>query len=281
LKERLFAVNKSVGRSFYATLALLVFLLFAVSMLAGTKAVVAGRDENRLVNLIDVPILNYHKVATLQHPLSMLPEDFEKQMAYLQDNDYHTITPDQLMAYLKFAKPLPDKPIMITFDDGYRDNFTNAFPIMQKYGFTGTIFLATGLVNQDERFLTWDQVRQMKQAGFVFGSHTVNHVNLTKLGAEQIQAELTESRDEMEAQLGEKPRYFAYPTGAYNLQIEQMVRQAGYRAAFTIRYGQVGADSDPYALERIPIFQSTKTFRSFLIRLNGATLLERMGIIRN
>lgn len=274
-------MNKSLNRSICVVAALLLLLLFAISTVAGTRAVVAGRDQNRPVNLVDVPILNYHKVDTFHHTLSVLPDAFEEQMAYLQDNNYHTITPDQFVAYIRFGKPLPEKPILITFDDGYLDNFTNAFPIMRRHGFTGTIFLVTALVGQDARFLTWDQVREMKQAGFVFGSHTVNHADLTKLDLEQVQAELVDSRDEMEYQLGEKPRYFAYPTGAYNMQIQQLVRQAGYRAAFTIRYGQAGADSDPYALERIPIFQSSRTFRSFLIRLNGAPLLERIGLFRN
>jgi peptidoglycan/xylan/chitin deacetylase (PgdA/CDA1 family) len=93
--------------------------------------------------------------------------------------------------------------------------------------------------------------------------------------------ELTESRKQIEQQLGVKTRYFAYPTGAYNLQSEEMVKQAGYKAAFTIRYGQAGAESDPYALERIPIFRGQHTFRSFFIRLNAAPVLERFGLIRN
>jgi len=272
---------KSRHRQTCAVIAVIVMLFFIASTVAGTKAVVAGRDQDKPPNIVDVPILNYHKVDTFHHSLSILPENFEKQMSYLNDNGYHTITPDQLMAYLKFGKPLPEKPVMITFDDGYLDNYANAFPSMKKYGFTGTIFLVTGKIGQDQRFVNWDQVREMQQAGFVFGSHTANHTTLTKIDATQIETELVESRDEIERQLGQKPRYFAYPTGAYNLQIEQMVRQAGYRAAFTVRYGQVGPDSDPYALERIPIFQSENTFRSFFIRLNGATLLERLGIIRN
>ncbi len=258
--------------------ALLLFVLLASSV-TGTRAV-AGR-QHLPADLADVPILNYHKVDTLNHCLSLTPAEFEDQINYLAENGYHSITPDQLMGYLKYGRALPDKPVLITFDDGYADNYANAYPILRKYGFTATIFLVTAFVGHVDRYLTWDQVREMHKNGFVFGSHTVNHKPLTKLSPEEITAELTESAAEIERQLGARPRYFAYPTGAYTLKIEELVRQAGYRAAFTIRYGQVGLESDPYALERIPVYHSGKTFRSFYYRLTAAPLIERLGLIRN
>ncbi|MDR3564954.1 MAG: polysaccharide deacetylase family protein [Negativicutes bacterium] len=263
-------------------LALIVSLLL-VSLLAssgvGTRAV-AGR-QYRPANLTDVPVLVYHKVDTLYHALSMTPQEFDEQMSYLYENGYHTITPDQLMAYIKYGKDLPEKPVLITFDDGYLDNYTNAYFIMKKYGFTGTIFLVTSLVGQDSRFMNWEQAREMQQGGFVFGSHTVDHQPLTKLTPEEALAELVDSSEIIEQELGVKPCYFAYPTGAYNQQLEQLVRQAGYKAAFTIRFGQAGLESDPLAIERIPVFKSSQSFRSFYYRLTAAPLLERLGIIRN
>ncbi|WP_371371348.1 polysaccharide deacetylase family protein [Sporomusa aerivorans] len=261
----------------------LIFLFLLASSTVSTTAVIAGHNSNRpaSVSLADVPVLNYHKVDALHHALSIPSEEFEEQMAYLSRNGFTTITPDALMAYLNHGKALPEKPILITFDDGYLDNFTNAYPIMKKYGFTATIFLVTSLVGHDERFMTWDQVRMMQQDGFVFGSHTVSHTPLTKLSREQAMDELVNSRKEIEQQLGSKPKYFAYPTGAYNLPVEELVKQAGYRAAFTIRYGQAGTESNPYALERIPIFKGQQTFRSFFVRLNAAPVLERFGLIRN
>jgi peptidoglycan/xylan/chitin deacetylase (PgdA/CDA1 family) len=261
----------------------LIFLLIVSSSVVSTTAVVAGRNSNRaeISLLADVPILNYHKVDDFYHSLSIPPEEFEEQMKYLSENGFTTITPDQLMAYLNHDRELPENPILITFDDGYLDNFTNAYPIMKKYGFTATIFLVTNKVGHEGNFMTWDQVRTMQKDGFVFGSHTVSHAALTKVSREQGMMELTDSRKELEQQLGVKARYFAYPTGAYNRQIEDMVKQAGYKAAFTIRYGQAGTESNPYALERIPIFRGQHTFRSFFVRLNAAPVLERFGLIRN
>jgi peptidoglycan/xylan/chitin deacetylase (PgdA/CDA1 family) len=259
---------------------IIIFLLVAVSKF-GTQTVVASYNRNNPVNLQDVPILNYHKVDILNHALSVSPQEFEEQMEYLHKNGYHTIAPDQLMAYLRYGKQLPDKPIMITFDDGYLDNYTNAYPIMKKYDFTATIFIITNLISQDNRFMTWDQIREMQQYGIVFGSHTANHKSLTSLTKEQVMNGLSQSRDEITRQLGKSPKYFAYPTGTYNGEIEEMVRASGYKAAFTIEYGQVGADSDLYLLQRIPIFKGQRTFRSFFIRLNGAPILEGLGLIKN
>ena len=271
----------SMRRRVLVLLALFGFILVAVAAsVGGTKAVTAGRKYVPAA-VVDVPVLNYHKIDTLYHALSLAPEEFEEQMKYLHDNGYQTISPDQLMGYLKYGRGLPEKPILITFDDGYLDNYTNAYPILKKYGYTATVFLVTNLVGHDPRFMSWDQAREMQKDGFVLGSHTVSHQPLTKLSEEAVRQELAVSMAVLEKELGKKPKYFAYPTGAYSLKIEELVRDAGYKGAFTIRYGQVGLESDPFALERIPIFRTTHTFRSFLIRLNGATLLERLGIIRN
>jgi peptidoglycan/xylan/chitin deacetylase (PgdA/CDA1 family) len=265
----------------YLLMGCLIISLFAAVSKYSTKSVVASYDESNPINLHEVPILNYHKVDILNNALSVSPREFEEQMEYLSKSGYHTITPDQLLTYLKSGKELPDKPIMLTFDDGYLDNYTNAYPIMKKYGFTATIFVVTNLVNHDERFMTWDQVKEMQKNGFVFGSHTVNHISLTTLTSEQVMNELNQSRDEIARQLGKVPTYFAYPTGTYNTGIEDMVRKAGYKAAFTIEYGQVGSDSDLYLLQRIPIFKGQRTFRSFFIRLNGAPILEELSFLKS
>lgn len=270
-------------RKQYVYTVFVVILVFF--LMVGTKndnrTVVAGGNGSNLINLNNVPVLNYHKVDNLFHSLSVSPQEFEEQMEYLYQNKYNTITPDQLMAYLKYGRELPNKPILITFDDGYLDNYTNAYPILKKYGFTATIFLVTNLVSHDPRFMNWDQAREMQKNGIVFGSHTVDHQSLISISKEQVNNELSQSREEIARQLGKPPKYFAYPTGTYSPEIEELVREAGYRAAFSIQYGEVGPSSDLYALERIPIFKGQKTFRNFFIRLNGAPVLEGLGILKS
>lgn len=270
-----------VSRTLLWGIILILTIGVLVSSLNGSNAIMANGKRKPVNQLIDVPILNYHKVDYYNHALSLSPEQFDEQMAYLAKEGYQTISPDRLMAYLNYGRKLPEKPILITFDDGYADNYIYAYPILKKYGFTATIFVVTSLVGSDERYMTWEQAREMQQNGFVIGSHTVNHRPLTKQSDQEVLAELSESRDIIKQNLGTFPKYFAYPTGAYNQNIENLVKQSGYVAAFTIRYGQAGCDSDPYALERIPIFNSSNAFHSFVTRLKGAPFLERLGIIKH
>lgn len=260
---------------------LILMLLLIATTMSGTNAVVAGHNMESAYVIPKVPVLNYHKIDTLEHPLSVAPEDFDQQMRYLSEQGYHTITPNQLFKALKKGAELPDKPIMITFDDGYGDNYINAYPILKKYGFTATFFVITDFISHDPRFMTWEQVKEMHANGFTIGSHTVHHTPLTELTNEQVTAELTDSSRMIEQEIDEKPRFFAYPTGAYNDAVRHLVHYAGYKMAFTVRYGQADSDSNLCSVERIPIFRTQHTFRSFFIRVNAAPILQRLGLIRN
>ena len=107
-----------------------------------------------------VLVLNYHKVDNTFISLAVRPDDFDKQMQYLSDNGYNTITPDELYDSLAGNKELPENPVLITFDDGYEDNYTNAYPILKKYGFKGTIFVISSFLGKNKNYITWDQDRK-------------------------------------------------------------------------------------------------------------------------
>ena len=217
-----------------------------------------------------VPVLNYHMVEDgLPSRISVSTQDFEEQMAYLHRRGYTSITPDQLLRHIKSGAPLPDKPVVITFDDGYADNFTNAYPIMQKYGFTGTIFVISDFVENNPRYLTWKQIKELHDHGFVIGSHTLSHVPLTNLSEQEAVHQLVKSREGIEWRLNTPVRYFAYPTGAFNQNIEGIVARSGYSAAFTVDFGRVSAESDVYAFERIPIFKSRLSLLNFYLRMEA------------
>ena len=233
------------------------------------------------LNNFGIPVLNYHLISNRKiNSLAITPQEFEEQMAYLHDKGYTTISPDQLLDYIQNSRPLPENPILITFDDGYRDTYLEAYPILKKYNFTATIFLITDYVGNNSRYLTWEQVQEMHDNGFIFGSHTLNHISLSESTNEYIEYQLTKSREAIEWHLKEPIKYFAYPGGFYNQTTTQLLKQAGYRGAFTVILGRDKANSDTFALSRIPIFQSTNTFRSFWLRLKFTQLVIDVSAIR-
>ena len=255
-------------------------LLLLPFVLAAPRAVDVRRME-AYGNAQKIVVLNYHKVDETPIALAVSPADFERQMAYLKEKGYVSITPDQLADHLERGAALPERPLLITFDDGYADNYENAYPILKKYGFTATIFVVTDYLSRFPAYLTWEQAREMKQGGFYIASHTMQHKVLTELDAQALREELAGSAEALDYQLGKQSRFLAYPTGAYSLALAQAVKDYGYRAAFTIKYGNVDRASNPYALERVPVFRAGDTFASFRERLDYIPLFERLGWIKS
>lgn len=264
----------------YRTVILGLILCLIPLFLSSPKAT-NSRQQRLETTGVKIVVLNYHKIDDVDMPLSVAPVEFDKQMAYLKANGYHAITPDQLAAHLESGANLPEKPLLITFDDGYADNYTNAYPVLKKYGFTATFFVVTDFLSRYPQYLTWDQAREMQKNGMKIASHTMEHQSLTALSDEAIMAELTGARQALDYQLGAQPQYFAYPTGTYDLHIAQLIEKAGYKAAFTIKYGNVDMASNRFALERVPIFRTENTFKSFCQRLRHIPFFERFGLIKS
>ena len=210
-------------------------MLLVIPLLLSSPRPMTARMVADSENGTKVLVLNYHKVDNMNISLSVLPEDFDRQMHYLSDHGYHTITPDDLYDSLEGQKELPENPVLITFDDGYRDNYDNAYPILKKYGFKATIFVITSFLGTQPNYITWDQAREMDANGISIQSHTVDHKSMTDLTDDQLRYELVESKKKAEQELGHPVEFMAYPTGTYNLHIAQMVKEAGYKAAFTIK----------------------------------------------
>ncbi len=279
MKVRQFA-ERIVGR-WRLILPLLGLLLLPFIILRQGSGRAAGTADS--VSGPKIIVLNYHKVDNVNSSLSVPPSEFERQMAFLAQNGYHTITPHELYMAFTDNGPLPNNPVLITFDDGYDDNYTNAFPILKKYGLQATIFVITSLMDQNyPGYLTWGHAAEMEASGIVtIESHTVSHGSLTDLTDEQIRHELTDAKHEIEQRLGKEVEFLAYPTGAYNLHIASLVKEAGYKGAFTVRNGNMDSATNLYAIERVPIFQTSDTFASFLERLKFLPLFERIGWKKN
>lgn len=274
---------RSEGRPRWRLRLLLLVLLLAIPfLLASPKPMTASMVADS-ENGTKVLVLNYHKVDNMNISLSVLPEDFDRQMKYLSENGYHTITPDELYDSLASNAELPENPVLITFDDGYEDNYVYAYPILQKYGFKGTIFVITSFLDKNmKNYVTWEQAEEMEASGTIsIQSHTVTHSSMTELSDEQLRHELADSKQAIESHLNKPIHFIAYPTGTYNLHIAQLVKEAGYDGAFTIKYGNVDKASNLYAIERIPVFHTENTFKSFLERIQYIPIFERLGWIKS
>ena len=223
-------------------------------------------------------VLNYHQIANNPTPLSVAINDFDAQMKFLVDSGCVTITPDELYAGLNGEIELPPKPVLITFDDGYLDNYTNAFPILKKYGLRATIFIIPAFTSVYPGYMTWEQLKEMEAGGITVQSHTLTHPKLEALPDDEIRVELLNSKNLLEENLGHPVEFLAYPTGTYNLHIAGLAQDAGYKGAFTIKYGVVDRGSNFFALERVPIFNTAQnTMKDFYERIAWRQSFEEFG----
>lgn len=204
------------------------------SALAGSKADVKA---------IRVPILMYHHVGPLLNPsatdLTVSPTDFEAQVQYFKNLGYQSVTLQQVYDALENKAILSSKPIVFTFDDGYKDVFENAIPILQKYNYSGTFAIATDLLGRPS-YAVWDDVIAAQKAGMEIVSHTQNHLDLTNpiYSAADLYREIFDSKILLEQKLGIPVDFFVYPYGRSNQKVVDLVQQAGYKMAFTTAYGQ-------------------------------------------
>ncbi len=202
-----------------------------------------------------VPIMMYHRISLAdESPMNTVsPKNFAKQMDFLKRNGYQVITMDDLIEGTKVRKKFPHKKVVITFDDGYRDNYKNAFPILKEYHFPAAIFLISDLTGVSPNLLTWDQIKEMSQNGITFGSHTRHHVYLPEQSEAQLKDEIEGSKRVIEEHLGKPVYYFAYPSGGFSEHIKSLVAMAGYKAAFSTNRGYDRYNIDLYELNRIRI----------------------------
>ena len=209
---------------------------------------------------VSVPILMYHYIRQPPSPtddrlgwgLSTSPEDFRQQMNYLDDHGFHPVTLDHLRAYLNGARTLPDRPVVLTFDDGYADLYTEAFPVLKQHHFRAVAYIVSGFVGNVGVSVTADQVREMDAYGIEIGAHTVNHVDLTKAGG-SVWYEVKGSKDALEALLGHPVLDFCYPSGRFNGEVIQAVEAAGYQSATTTQNGASHSLGDRFAWSRVRV----------------------------
>jgi peptidoglycan/xylan/chitin deacetylase (PgdA/CDA1 family) len=218
-------------------------------------------------------ILTYHHIG---HPpaqehqhagLWVVPARFEEQLAWLRSRHFVGLRLKQVAEALSSGTPLPARWVAITFDDGWRDNWTAAWPLLERYGFPATIFVTTGRLregvpaNAPDDMMSADEVIELARRGVEIGSHTRTHAKLTRLPDDEARSEIAGSRSDLAAILGAPPLTFAYPYGGFSPRVEAMVRDAGYiAAASTIRDNRIRADQ-LFHLPRVMVMGSTTVAR--------------------
>jgi len=186
-----------------------------------------------------IPTLTFHKVdSSFEWGVTRItPSQFKRILEFFIRERYVTVS---LRQCFNPAYVLPLKPVVITFDDSYESIYTHAFPLMETYGFTATIFVITGYAGKFNtwdvnlgwrqfRHLSWDQIVQLKKAGFEIGSHTVHHPDLTRVHDHLLKGELENSKKQIEDKIGEGVHFISFPFGRYNTEVIEISKQVGYQ----------------------------------------------------
>lgn len=237
-----------------------IMVMLIASILVAPLVTVASTTRR-----VRVPILMYHHVSDLPSDadrtrkiLTVAPDSFRSEMQYLKDNGYTVISLYHLYAALTNGTPLPPKPIVLTFDDGYEDAYQTVFPILQQFRFTATFFIITKPVDgNDPAYMTWDQIHQMADAGMSMEAHTQTHADLRHRDTDFLLNEIGGSLDAIASHTGHQPHMFAYPVGMYDARTLKVLRTLPVWLAVTTRRGASESSRHPLELPRIRISPGT------------------------
>ena len=220
-----------------------------------------------------IPILLYHSISQYASrkfkPFAVSPALFAEHMAYLHWQAYTPITVTQLAQTLvQDQSLLPERPAVITFDDGFADFFTDALPVLKRFNFTATLYVTTGFINDTSRWLqhegealrpmlTWQQLAEISTQGIECGTHSHSHPQLDTLPIAEATYEIVQSKKLLEEQLGLDVTSFAYPFGYYTPAIQKQVQAAGFTSACAVKFAMSSPSSDLFALARLMIGADT------------------------
>lgn len=232
-------------------------------------------------------ILYYHRVDEDDHRSCVRPEAFRQQMRYLTEQGYRVISLEELFRALNTGELL-QRSVVLTFDDGFADNFHHAYPVLCRYAFPATIFLTASFIGSstlpvfsDKNLLfpplTWEQINEMSKHDIFFGSHTLSHPMLPTLLEKEAWQEIAASRTILRKKLGQPINFFCYPRGAFTPLVQKLVQQAGYIGACSTLPGAVHSNSNRFALPRTYISKDD-SLEDFRKKLSGAYDVLHLGI---
>ncbi|MFI6336426.1 polysaccharide deacetylase family protein [Streptomyces sp. NPDC050535] len=215
-----------------------------------------------------VPILMYHSIARepndATRELSVTPDAFAEQMDLLDERGFTPVDTARLGAGWRDGGPLPERPVLVTFDDGYEGVHRHGLPVLAKHGFAATLFVSTGWLRGAydtggglDTMLDWDQVRQLAAGQVEIGGHSHTHPQMDQLAEESLRFEVTRCREIVADELGARPVSFAYPYGYSSPRVRRAVREAGFDQALAVGNALARRGQGPYALRRVTVRRST------------------------
>lgn len=224
------------------------------------------------------PFIFYHKIDTAPRDARIRGgytprKRFARQMAFLKKEGFRFYTVSEMIEHYKEHGLFPARGIAITFDDGWKDNYENAFPVLREFGVKATIFLISSCLGQvsvkaqsegegAREHLSLKNVLEMSEHGIEFGSHTLNHKLLDRISLDEVKTEVEESKRQIEAMLNKPCKVFAYPGGHYNEDARRAVERAGYEAGFSTTYGPTD-HLDLHAMNRTEILRRDRFLYQF------------------
>lgn len=218
-------------------------------------------------------ILTYHSITDRIHPdETVAPGEFERQLQYLIKNNSKVISLEEAVKHFQSDFEKISGSVVLTFDDGFADNYYNAFPLLKKYNLPATIFLVSDFIDSTKGdYLSTSQILEMKDHNISFASHTISHRILAGLSNEEAVSEIRDSKDILGKKLGRQMDFFAYPIGTradFNDDTKEIVKSSGYKCACSNIYGMNYENSDMYELKRIGV-ETTDSFFMFRKKLDG------------
>ncbi len=243
-----------------------VFILFLFS--AGLLSVKLAHADPR--DTVPVPVLLYHHIQVTPDDASaalrrwsVTPEQFALHIQWIQQKGFTVMSVLELSQYIQKGSPLPKNPLVLTFDDGWKDHYTIVFPVLRKYHFPATFFITTESAGHSA-FVTWEDLKDMAASPVAdIQSHSVTHPHLTGLSDQQAYREITESRKALESHLQKPVTIFAYPFGNYSEKVIEMVKKAGYQSAVVVSGSNIGY-----------IYRADKTYTMGRIAIEGDMTLK-------
>lgn len=211
-----------------------------------------------------VPILMYHSISDRDPSNTLLvsPSEFENEMAWLHDNGFTSLSLDELYYSLTTGN-IPERPVVITFDDGYDDNYINAYPILKKYGLIGNFFIITDYMDTHPGFMTVDMLKEMHSNGMVIESHTSNHQELKNLSDEDKKTSIKNAQNFLKEKLNIDSKFLCYPVGRYDEATKNVASSLGVKLAVTTEPGLANINQGLTSLKRVRISpMSLESFKS-------------------